>query len=122
MEVKLEAVHAEHQNVDTSIEQFRVEHADRTDAFNKVQGNYYALGSEVARIEQTIKHQQERSQQLQEDLQQTADSLRQAESHLGEDRDKLVVWEEEIETLNEISNWLMQLKVDLDELVEAEGG
>ncbi len=29
--------------------------------------------------------------------------------------------EEEIETLNEISNWLMQLKVDLDELVEAEG-
>ncbi|KAA1188149.1 chromosome segregation protein SMC [Pseudohalioglobus sediminis] len=99
LEVKLEAVHAEHQQVDTAIEQQRVEHADRTDTFNKVQATYYSLGSEVARIEQTIKHQQERSRQLAEDLQQTSDSLEQAESHLGDDRDKLLGWEQEMEAL-----------------------
>ncbi|TDG13900.1 chromosome segregation protein SMC [Seongchinamella unica] len=99
LEVKLEAVHAEHQQVDTAIEQHRVEHTDRTDSFNKVQATYYSLGSEVARIEQTIKHQQERSRQLSEDLAQTLESLEQAESHLGEDRDKLVSWEQEVETL-----------------------
>ena len=78
LEVKLESVHAEHQQVDTAIEQHRVEHTDRTDAFNRVQASYYSLGSEVARIEQTIKHQQERARQLQEDLVQTQDSLQQA--------------------------------------------
>src|SRR5210317_1365283 len=45
LEVKLESVHAEHQQVDTAIEQHRVEHTDRTDAFNKVQATYYSLGS-----------------------------------------------------------------------------
>jgi chromosome segregation protein len=99
LEVKLEAVHAEHQQVDTAIEQYRVDHTDRTDAFNKVQGTYYSLGSEVARIEQTIKHQQERGRQLAEDLQQTSHSLEEAESHLGDDRGKLTSWDVEIETL-----------------------
>ena len=30
--------------------------------------------------------------------------------------------EEEVETLSEISNWLLQLKVDLDELLEEQKG
>ena len=99
LEVKLEAVHSEHQQVDTAIEQHRVDHTDRTDAFNKVQATFYSLGSEVARIEQTIKHQQERGRQLHEDLDQTTTTLGESESHLGEDREKLVSWEEEIQTL-----------------------
>jgi chromosome segregation protein len=99
LEVKLEAVHTDHQQVDTAIEQHRVEHTDRTDEFNRVQARYYSLGSEVARIEQTIKHQQERGRQLQDDLEQTRASLAEAESHLDEDRKKLSSWEGEVETL-----------------------
>ncbi|RLA55131.1 MAG: chromosome segregation protein SMC, partial [Gammaproteobacteria bacterium] len=99
LEVKLEAVHAEHQRVDTAIEQHRVDHTERTDVFNKVQATYYSLGSEVTRIEQTIKHQQERGRQLNADLLQTRADLAESESHLGDDRDKLVSWEMEIETL-----------------------
>ena len=93
LEVKLEAVHAQHSQVDAVIEQARVEHADHTDAFNKVQAKYYALGSEVARIEQTIKHQQERGRQLHADLDQTRSNLTEAESHLGEDRQRLATCE-----------------------------
>ncbi len=100
LEVKLEAVHTEHQHVDTAIEQYRVDHTDRTDAFNKVQGTYYLLGSEVSRIEQTIKHQQERGRQLQEDLSQTGANLAESESHLGDDRAKLATWESEILALS----------------------
>ena len=100
LEVKLEAVHTEHQHVDTAIEQYRVDHTDRTDAFNKVQGTYYLLGSEVSRIEQTIKHQQERGRQLQEDLSQTGANLAESESHLGDDRAKLAAWESEILALS----------------------
>ena len=99
LEVKLEAVHAEHQQVDTAIEQHRVDHTERTDAFNQVQASYYSLGSEVARLEQTLKHQQERGRQLREDLRQTEASLAESESHLGEDRNRLGGWEAELATL-----------------------
>jgi chromosome segregation protein len=121
LEVKLESVHAEHQQVDTAIEQHRVEHADRTDVFNKVQATFYSLGSEVARIEQTIKHQQERTRQLQDDLQQTRDSLHQSESHLGEDRDKLVAWEEEVEVLTPELEMLQEVEdASAEALLQAE--
>ena len=107
LEVKLEAVHSEHQSVETAIERHRVEHTDRTDAFNVAQATYYTLGSEVTRIEQTIKHQQERGRQLTEDLQQTRENLSLAESHLGDDRAKLENWEGEV---NELSPELELLK------------
>jgi len=96
LEVKLESVHAEHQQVDTAIEQLRVDHGDRTDTFNQVQASYYSLGSEVARLEQTLKHQQDRGRQLREDLEQTRASLAEAESHLGDDSEKLGSWEAEL--------------------------
>ncbi len=100
LEVKLEGVHAEHQQVETAIEQHRASHADCTDSFNQVQGRYYALGSEVARIEQTIKHQQERGRQLNDDLTQTREGLQNSERHLEDDQRKLLAWEEELQTLS----------------------
>ena len=96
LEVSLEAVLAEHQQVDTRIEQQRVEQTERTDVFNEVQGRYYTLGAEVARIEQSIQHQKERSRQLRDDLAQTRSNLDEAERHLREDRERLVAWEEEL--------------------------
>ncbi len=120
-EVKLESVHAEHQQVDTAIEQHRVNHTDRTDAFNKVQGIYYSLGSEVSRTEQTIKHQQERSRQLREDLEQTSSSFAQSETLLGEDRQKLTTWGLELATLAPDLEMLQEVEQSSTEtLVEAE--
>ncbi|MFT6051956.1 MAG: chromosome segregation protein [Halioglobus sp.] len=99
LEVKLESVYAEHQSVETAIEKQRLDHTDRTEAFNVSQASYYTLGSEVTRIEQTIKHQQERGRQLNEDLAQTRENLARADDLLGADRGKLENWAEEIETL-----------------------
>jgi len=121
LEVKLESVHAEHQQVDTAIEQHRVDHSDRTDAFNKVQATYYSLGSEVARIEQTIKHQQERGRQLNEDLAQTRTNLSESESHLGDDRDKLAGWEMELEAIAPEMEMLQALEeTSAEALLQAE--
>ena len=121
LEVKLESVHTEHQHVDTAIEQFRVDHTDRTDAFNSVQATYYQLGSEVARIEQTIKHQQERGQQLSDDLQQTVANLSESESHLGDDRAKLADWQSEMLVLTPNMELLQALEeASAQALVEAE--
>ncbi|MEM0954968.1 MAG: chromosome segregation protein SMC, partial [Pseudomonadota bacterium] len=99
LDIKLEAVIAEQRQVDATIEELRVNHGEATDSFNEVQARYYGIGSEVARIEQTIKHQQERSRQLAEDLSQTLSSFEQAERHLEEDRDKQRQWQDELTTV-----------------------
>lgn len=117
-EVKLEAVHSEHQQVDTAIEQHRVDHSDKNDAFNKVQANYYALGSQVARIEQTIKHQQERGKQLREDLQQTIANLGESETHLEQDRVKLSSWEQELEELTPQLGELQRVESESSQALE----
>jgi len=99
LEVKLEAVHAEHQQVETAIEQQRQANTEASDEFNEVQARYYSLGSEVSRIEQTIKHQEERARQLQEDLEATSSSYQNAQSHLQDDRHRLQGWTTEIAEL-----------------------
>ena len=118
-EVKLESVHAEHQGVETAIEQHRVEHSDRTEAFNKSQATYYTLGSEVTRIEQTIKHQQERGRQLNEDLAQTRETLSQAEVHLGDDKGKLGRWESEIVDLSPELELLKEVELESAETLSS---
>jgi chromosome segregation protein len=110
LDVKLESVIAEHRQVDALIEEQRVGHTEATDTFNEVQARYYSLGSEVARIEQTIKHQQERGRQLVEDLGQTELSLDESQRHLQEDRERQQSWLQEIE----------DLKPELEELQEKE--
>ncbi len=121
LEVKLEAVQAQHQQVDTTIEQHRVEHTDRTDGFNQVQATYYTLGSEVSRLEQTLKHQQERGRQLREDLGQTSAGLAEAETHLGDDSEKLTSWEGELGTIAPELDLLQELEENSAEaLLQAE--
>jgi chromosome segregation protein len=96
LDVKLESVIAEHRQVESQIETLRVDHAEATDTFNDVQGRYYNLGAEVSRIEQTIKHQQERGQQLEADLGETERSFTQVKQHLAEDGAQQQNWEAEI--------------------------
>jgi chromosome segregation protein len=110
LEVKLESVHAEHQQVDTAIELHRVNHTECSDEFNRVQASFYSLGSEVARIEQTIKHQRDRSEQLHTDLEQTRENLVQSESHLADDRSRLESWDAEIEMLEPELELLQELE------------
>jgi chromosome segregation protein len=99
LEVELEAVLAEQQKVATAIETLRQTQVERGDVLNEVQGRYYSLGAEVARLEQSIQHQQERARQLNEDLAQTTANLDESSSHLDQDRRRLDAWREELEAL-----------------------
>jgi chromosome segregation protein len=68
LEVTFEQAAAEQQNLDTGIEQTRQRYTDHSDNFNKVQGHYYQLGADIARIEEAIQFNQERVKQLELDL------------------------------------------------------
>jgi len=96
LEVKVEACVTDQVAMDAEIEKLRNEFTDSTDGFNEVQGRYYGAGAEVARVEQSIQHVQERTRQLQEDLAQTEKSVEESQHHLQEDQQKITGWETEI--------------------------
>ncbi len=89
LEVAIEAKVAEQRHVDAELEHLRESHTDVQDRFNEVQQKYYALGAEVARLEQTIQHQRERKTQLNEELTQVERSLSEADEHLRLDAEKI---------------------------------
>jgi chromosome segregation protein len=123
LDIKLESVIAEHRQVDARIEELRVTHTEASDEFNEVQARFYTLGSEVARIEQTIKHQQERGRQLVEDLAQTEQSFEQAEHHLQEDAGKQQQWQSELaKVAPELEQLLAAEEVSTESLLQAEEG
>lgn len=87
--VKLEAFVADQRAQDAQIEARREQYHELSDKVNDVQGRYYGLGADIARIEQTIQHTKERGTQLQKDLQQTIEASRQAEDQLRFDQEQL---------------------------------
>ena len=99
LEVKLEAVIAEQRATGADIEKFRDSHTELMDKFNEVQGRFYSVGAEIARAEQSIQHQQERSRQLKDDLQQTERDYQEAKQHLESDTEKQQRWAEEVEEI-----------------------
>ena len=99
LEVALEARIAEQRHADAEIEQLRENHNDVQESFNQVQQRYYALGAEVARLEQSIQHQRERRQQLYEELEQVSASWKEAEAHQSADAERLAQLDESLENL-----------------------
>lgn len=69
-ETGLEACQAAMTDVNLRVEAQREAQHDVADAYQDVQRRYYATGSEITRIEQEIRHTQERQQQWQSDLDQ----------------------------------------------------
>ncbi|WP_341938774.1 chromosome segregation protein SMC [Marinimicrobium sp. C2-29] len=96
LELRMESFVTDQVNKDTQIEKCRSQYTELQDKFNEVQGRYYSIGADIARIEQTIQHAQERSRQLQTDLEQTDRDSREAEDSLQFDREKAEGWEAEL--------------------------
>lgn len=98
-EVSFEALVAEQRNADASIERLRDGHHDLSERFNLVQGRFYSVGGDIARVEQSIQHGQQRLRQLQDDLREAERSRLETESHLGHDRTMLATLGEELHML-----------------------
>lgn len=96
LELRMEAFVTDQVSKDTQIEKYRSQYTELGDKFNEVQGRFYAIGSDIARVEQTIQHAQERSRQLQTDLDQTQRDCREAEENLLMDSQKSEGLEEEL--------------------------
>ena len=96
LELRMESFVTDQVNKDTQIEKYRSQYTELGDKFNEIQGRYYAIGAEIARLEQSIQHAGERARQLQADLDQTSRDSKEAEENLLIDTQKTEAWEEEL--------------------------
>jgi chromosome segregation protein len=77
---------AEQRAAEAAMEKLHQQQAGAAEAFNSVQGDLYSVGSDIARLEQTIQHSRELQSRQRKEYQETSDSLKDMEQHMVLDR------------------------------------
>ncbi|MCP3866961.1 MAG: chromosome segregation protein SMC [Gammaproteobacteria bacterium] len=88
-ETRLEAAISRQRNLEVQIEHSRESHVEANENFNQVQGRYYAIGSDIARLEQTIQFARESRNQIEQDLHQTEQAWQESNDHRQQDESRL---------------------------------
>jgi len=103
----LEAAIAKQRSLEASLEATRVLQTERMDEFNAVQGRYYRVGSEIARLEQSIEHARELRERQHKDLEQAVNGAKEIADHIDQDETEI----EQLElTLSELVPGLEQAR------------
>ena len=87
-ETEIEKVVSDIRGIEAEIEKLRQKHADETEKFNQVQGDYYKLGGEISRIEQSIQHVKELNSRYDEELTQVQETWAKSEKSLIDEQAK----------------------------------
>ena len=88
-ETRLQAVTAELRSVEAALEKGREAHIEASDRFNVVQGRYYELGAEVARVEQAIQHSKDMRRSQQQELEKAGQAWNEVQAHIKVDERRL---------------------------------
>ncbi|MDP2140995.1 MAG: chromosome segregation protein SMC [Gammaproteobacteria bacterium] len=99
LEITIEATVAQQRSVDASIEKHLVDNSEFNDQLSEIQGRYYSLGSDIARIEQSIEHHIERVTQLKRDLDETRQSFGLTQGELESDVTKVAALQSELQII-----------------------
>lgn len=86
-------------SLETSLESLRDSHQERTEHFNRAQARYYEAGADIARIEQSLEHQRERSRQTAAELDQAMANQRELTRELSQDEEKLANVHQELDMI-----------------------
>ncbi len=84
-ETQLQAVIARLREIEAEIEKAREAHSADSDTLNDVQGKYYRIGAEIARLEQSIQHAKEMRSRQQADLEQVSSIIDDLRVHIDRD-------------------------------------
>lgn len=95
-ELTLEAALTSQVQDDSSIEEKRLQLIDLTDEFEKVQTQFYEMGGEIGRLDQTIQFQSQRKLQIDADLQEVSASLSEADQQKEDDLLRMEGLDEEL--------------------------
>ncbi|RTZ76191.1 MAG: chromosome segregation protein SMC [Gammaproteobacteria bacterium] len=86
---RFEAAVAEQRRIEAEIEAQREAHHDANEAFNEVQGRFYAVGADIARLEEAIQYAHESRKRLEEEYRRARAALEEARSHRSQDESRL---------------------------------
>mgnify|MGYP000645307383 CR=1 FL=1 len=89
IETALEEALARQREAEAAIERERESLTDSQETFNERQAAFYQLGSEVSRVEQSIKHQKQMREQSEREYAQAEQAWREAQEHVTQDRERL---------------------------------
>ena len=84
-ETQLQAAIARLREIEADIEKAREAHAADSDALNDIQGRYYRVGAEIARLEQSIQHALEMRRRQEADLGQVVAVIEDLRRHIDRD-------------------------------------
>ncbi len=91
---------AQIQGEETKIEKSRLEYTERSEAMNSVQSQFYKFGSDINRIEEAVKYNQQRVAQLELDLDTVSTRDGEARRQLEMDDTRINEYEETLATLS----------------------
>ncbi len=106
-----EQAQAFRRSIETELEKSKIEQQEAQEALNAVQEQFYQLGNEITRVEESIKHLEERKQTLQLDHQQTLENLDQTKSLVEKDK---VLFDEMSEKVELLEPQVEELQAQLE--------
>ena len=112
LEVQLESAVSQQRAADARSEEDRAAQMELSDHFHETQARFYGTGNEVTRIEQTLRHREERAKELSHDLEQLEHSWQEAREQMADDQEQLERLEAE----------KLEIEPELEMLLEQEAG
>ena len=89
LETALQAAIAGQRSAEADIEKHRQQRTEASDAFNEVQSEYYRVGADIARLEQSVQHRRELRQRQERELEEADGNLREIDDHINRDEQEL---------------------------------
>ncbi|HEU4617052.1 MAG TPA: chromosome segregation protein SMC [Gammaproteobacteria bacterium] len=118
----LEAALAAQRTLESDTEGLRAALAERHETLNGVQGEYYRVGAEIARLEQSIQHRKDLIKRQREDLETTEQQLEEIRAHIANDQLELEQLDHALEELSpELDQAVADRQASEDLLAQAEG-
>ncbi len=117
----LEKLQTDRQHYETEFEKGRIGQQELSEKQNEAQKNYYSMGSEIARIEQDIKHTEEQRRQWQAELIQVTQNWRELSEGFEEHEQQIVELSSEVQNLAPQENAIkLQALTSKQELANAQ--
>jgi chromosome segregation protein len=115
-ETALQESIAHQRAAEAALEKLHESQGQAGEAYNEVQGELYAVGSEIARLEQTIQHARELHERQQTEYTETETALRDLEKHMVLDKAQV---EDLSQSLARVEPQLLKAREEEDQAIQA---
>ncbi len=119
VETAMESKVADQRAAETELESIREQQAKATESFNVIQGGYYEIGGEIARLEQSIQHEREMQSRRKQEFAETKSGLEDLEKHIVLDRSQVEELSQALAELEPLLSSAQQMQAETDAEMES---